>query len=179
MRNKKENVWDFGRAAIAVLVSVLLMSATAAAQQTVIFVRHAERADGGAGGTAAMTGTPADPSLSDAGAARAARLAAMLADAGVKGIYTSEFKRTQETARPLASKLGLALEVVPSKDPSGLAAKIKAAHARDAVLIVGHSNTIPDLVRAFGGPEIKIADNEYSGIYILTPSTGALTLIRY
>jgi broad specificity phosphatase PhoE len=160
-------------------IVTLLMSATAAAQQTVIFVRHAERADGGAGGTNAMTGTPADPSLSEAGVTRAARLAAMLADAGVKGIYTSEFKRTQETARPLASKLGLTLEIVPSRDAAGLAAKIKATHARDTVLIVGHSNTIPELVRAFGGPGIKIADDEYSGIYILTPSTGALTLIRY
>ena len=150
----------------------------AAAQQTVIFVRHAERADGGAGGTS-MTGAPADPSLSDSGAARAARLATILADAGVKGIYTSEFKRTQETAKPLATKLGIVIEAVPSKDAAGLAAKIKAAHPRDSVLIVGHSNTIPVLVRAFGGPEIKIADDEYSGIYILTPATGAVTLIRY
>jgi len=164
--------------AIATAIVAVLMTATVAAQQTVIFVRHAERADGGAGG-AAMTGAPADPSLSDAGAARAARLATMLADAGVKGIYTSEYKRTQETAKPIASKLGLAIQVVPSKDAAGLAAKIKAAHARDTVLIIGHSNTIPELVRAFGGPEIKIADDEYSGIYILTPSTGTLTLIRY
>ena len=165
--------------AIVTAIVAVLMSATLAAQQTVIFVRHAERADGGAGSPNAMTGAPADPSLSDAGAARAARLATMLADAGVKGIYTSEFKRTQETAKPLASKLGLAIEVVPSRDAAGLAAKIKAAHARDTVLIIGHSNTIPDLVRAFGGPAFKIADDEYSGIYILTPSTGTLTLIRY
>jgi broad specificity phosphatase PhoE len=159
-------------------IVAVLMSVTAAAQQTVIFVRHAERADGGAG-TPSMTGAPADPLLSAAGEARAAKLATMLADAGIKGIYTSEFKRTQDTAKPLASKLGLAIEVVPSKDASGLAAKIKAAHPRDSVLIIGHSNTIPELIRAFGGPEIKIADDEYSGIYILTPSTGALTLIRY
>jgi broad specificity phosphatase PhoE len=155
------------------------MSVPASAQQTVIFVRHAERADGGAGAPDAMTGAPADPTLSDAGAARAARLAAMLADAGVKGIYTSEFKRTQETAKPLASKLGVAIEVVPSKEAAALVAKIKAAHPRDTVLIIGHSNTIPDVIRAFGGPAIKIADDEYSGIYILTPSTGTLTLIRY
>jgi broad specificity phosphatase PhoE len=165
------------RVCVGAIVAVL-MSAMVAAQQTVIFVRHAERADGGAG-AAPMTGAPADPSLSDAGVARAARLATMLADAGVKGIYTSEFKRTQETARPLASKLGLTIQVVPSKDAAGLAAKIKAAHARDTVLIIGHSNTIPQLIRAFGGPEIKIADDEYSGIYILTPSTGTLTLIRF
>ena len=165
-------------AACAGVILAVLISTTAAAQQTVIFVRHAERADGGAG-TPSMTGAPADPLLSAAGEARAAKLATMLADAGIKGIYTSEFKRTQDTAKPLAAKLGLAIEVVPSKDAAGLAAKIKAAHARDSVLIIGHSNTIPELIRAFGGPEVKIADEEYSGVYILTPSTGTLTLIRY
>ena len=159
-------------------IVAVLMSATAAAQQTVILVRHAERADGGAG-TPSMSGAPADPLLSAAGEARAAKLATMLADAGIKGIYTSEFKRTQDTAKPLALKLGLAIEVVPSKDAAGLAARIKASHPRDSVLIIGHSNTIPELIRAFGGPEIRIADDEYSGIYILTPATGTLTLIRY
>jgi broad specificity phosphatase PhoE len=165
--------------AIAVVL-VVLVPATAAAQQTVIFVRHAERADGGAGAqTGAMSGAPADPSLSVAGEARAARLATMLADAGIKAIFTTEFKRTQETAKPLALKLGTSIQVVPSKDTATLVSKIKAAHGRDAVLIIGHSNTIPDLIRAFGGPEVKIADDDYSGIYLLSPATGALTVIRY
>jgi broad specificity phosphatase PhoE len=168
--------------ALAAIV-VLAIAAPAAAQHTVILVRHAERADGGAGTpggrTGSMTGAPADPLLSAAGEARATRLAAMLLDAGIKGIFTSEFRRTQDTARPLAAKLGLQIQVVTAKDATGLAAKIKAAHARDTVLIVGHSNTVPELIKVFGGPEVKIADDDYTGIYVLTPSTGALTLIRY
>jgi broad specificity phosphatase PhoE len=165
---------------VVALVVAVLVPATVAAQQTVIFVRHAERADGGAGAqTGAMSAAPADPLLSAAGEARAAKLATVLADAGVKGIFTSEFKRTQDTAKPLAAKLGLQTQVVASKDATGLVAKIKAAHARDTVLIVGHSNTVPSLIKAFGGPEVKIADDEYSGIYVLTPATGTLTLIRY
>ena len=52
----------------------------------------------------AMTSTPADPLLSSAGEARAARLATMLAEAGVKAIYASEFRRTQDTGKPLAAK---------------------------------------------------------------------------
>jgi hypothetical protein len=47
------------------------------------------------------------------------------------------------------------------------------------VLIVGHSNTIPEAIKAFGGPGVKIADDEYSAIYVLSPATGAITLIRY
>lgn len=165
---------------ICALLLFLAAAAPAAAQQTVIFVRHAERADGGASmQPAAPNSPPADPSLSAAGVARAARLATMLADAGIKGIYTSEFKRTKETAAPLASKLGLQAEVVASKDYAALVARIKGAHARDTVLIVGHSNTIPEALKAFGGPALTIADDEYTGIYIFTPSTGAITVIRY
>ena len=163
---------------IHALLLLLAIAAPAAAQQTVIFVRHAERADGGAGAMAPGS-PPADPSLSAAGEARAARLAVMLADAGIKGIYTSEFKRTKETAQPLAAKLGLQIQAVTSKDAAGLVAKIKAEHARATVLVIGHSNTIPEVIKAFGGPDLKIADDEYTGIFILTPSTGALTIIRY
>lgn len=164
----------------AVLVVVLAAFATpVAAQQTVILVRHAERADGGKGVADPMTGTPPDPSLSAAGEARAMKLASMLADAGVRAIVTSEYKRTRETAQPLATKLGLQIQALPSKDSAAIVAKMKAAHARDTVLIVGHSNTIPEIVKAFGGPELKIADDEYSGIYILSPATGILTVIRY
>ena len=163
-----------------VLIGAVLTSATVAAQQTMIFVRHAERADGGAGAqTGAMSNAPADPSLSAAGEARAARLATILVDAGIKAIFTTEFKRTQETAKLLASKLGISIQVVPSKDTATLVSKIKAAHSRDTVLVIGHSNTIPDLIRAFGGPEVKIADDDYSGIYLLSPATGALTVIRF
>ena len=73
----------------------------------VIVVRHAERADGGAGASTGMTGAPADPLLSAAGEARATKLATMLADSGVKAIFTTEFRRTQDTGKPLAAKLGL------------------------------------------------------------------------
>jgi broad specificity phosphatase PhoE len=160
-------------------VAITLLPAIAAAQQTVIFVRHAERADGGAGVADPMTGAPADPSLSAGGAARAAKLALVLADAGVKAIYTTEFKRTRETAQPLALKLGLMPETVTSKDTATLLSKARADHSRDTILVIGHSNTIPDLVRVFGGPALKIGDDEYTGIYILTPATGTLTTLRY
>lgn len=163
--------------AIAVLLAALLVPAVASAQQTIIFVRHAERADGGAG--VAMGAAPADPPLSAAGEARAARLAAMLADAGIKAIITTEFRRTQDTGKPLAAKLGLKVDVVPAKDTAGLVALAKRDHASDVILVIGHSNTLPDLVKAFGGRAITMRDDEYDAMYVLTPATGALTLIRY
>ena len=75
----------------------------AAAQHTVFLVRHAERADTTPG---AARRWPTDPDLSDAGRARAESLAAALKDAKITAIYTTEFKRTQQTAAPLAKALG-------------------------------------------------------------------------
>lgn len=158
----------------ALSVGVLLPTA-ASAQKLVIVVRHAERADAGSG-TPTMA---ADPSLSSEGQARAARLAAMLADAGISAIFATEYKRTQETAKPLATKLGLSVQTTASGDPGALVAKLKGAHASDVVLVVGHSNTVPDVLKAFGGPAVTIADNEYDNLFIIVPATGAMTRIRF
>ena len=158
---------------------IALAPAVASAQSMVLFVRHAERADGGPGANTGMTGAPADPLLSAAGEARAQKLAAALADAGVKGIYVTEFRRTQDTAKPLAAKLGITMKTVTSRNAADLVKQVKAEHAADVVLVVGHSNTSPPAIKAFGGPDVKMADDEYNAIYELSPATGAMTLIRY
>lgn len=163
---------------VSVLLAALSLPSVAWAQQTIIFVRHAERADGGAG-VNAMTATPADPPLSAAGEARAQKLATMLADAGIEAIFATEFKRAQDTGKPLAARLGLTVQAVAAKDPAALVAKLKGEHSKDTVLIIGHSNTLPDLIKAFGGRAITIREDEYDAMYVLTPATGALTLIRY
>jgi len=156
----------------------MTLPAVASAQQMVIFVRHAERADGGpAAGT--MTGAPADPLLSPAGQARATRLAAMLADSGIRAIFATEFHRTQDTGKPLAAKLGIEVQSIPANDATGLVAKVRASNPKDVVLIIGHSNTVPAAIKALGGPTITMRDDEYDAIYVLNPVTGACTLVRY
>ncbi|HVQ42224.1 MAG TPA: histidine phosphatase family protein [Vicinamibacterales bacterium] len=161
------------------LALLVFVPGIAEAQSMVILVRHAERADGGPSAGTGMTGAPADPLLSAAGKARADKLATMLAESGVKAIYTSEFHRTQDTGKPLAAKLGLTVTPVASSDVNVLVKKVKAEHPKDVVLIVGHSNTVPAAIKAFGGPDVKMADDEYTAIYIVSPATGAMTLIRY
>ena len=94
----------------AALWSLVLLPSAATAQRLVIVVRHAERADAG------MAAQETDPALSAAGLARAARLSAVLADADVKAIYVTQFRRTQDTARPLAAKLHLAIEQTPASN---------------------------------------------------------------
>jgi phosphohistidine phosphatase SixA len=103
----------------------------------------------------------------------------MLADSGVKAIYATEFKRTQETARPLAARLGLTVQTVPARETDALAAKLKSAHSQDVVLVVGHSNTVPAILAALGSPKVTLADTEYDALYILSPSTTTLTLLRF
>ena len=170
-----------GRAAMSsiVLLAALAAPAIASAQQMVILVRHAERADGGAGASTGMSNAPADPALSAAGEERAARLATMLADARIKAIFASEFRRTRDTGAPLAAKLKIPVQSVSAKDTAGLVARLKKEHASDVVLVIGHSNTIPDVIKALGGPAVTMADDEYSAIYVLVPATGAVTLIRF
>jgi broad specificity phosphatase PhoE len=165
------------RLAAGVLAALwLVIPAAAQAQRLVFVVRHAERADAGSG-TAATMG--ADPLLSAPGEARAAKLASMLADSGIKAIFSTEYKRTQDTAKPLAAKLGLTVQSLPAADTGGLVAKIKGGHAGDVVLVVGHSNTVPAILKAFGGPEVTIGDNEYDNLFIIVPATGAMTRIRF
>jgi broad specificity phosphatase PhoE len=161
-----------------VLLALCLAPAVAHAQKLVILVRHAERADGGAP-PPGMTKTPADPLLSAAGEVRAQKLAAMLADAGVTAMYTTEFRRTQDTAKPLAAKLGVTAAIVPADDLAGLIAKIKGAKPADVVMVVGHSNTLPGVIKQLGGPAVTIGDNEYDNLFIVVPQTGAMTRIRY
>ena len=101
-------------------------AASATAQPPVIFlVRHAERA--------AISGhVPSDTGLSAAGRKRAEALARELKDAQITAIYTTEYKRTRETAAPLAQSLGIRPEVIPGDDLRALIAKLKASSGKCA-----------------------------------------------
>ena len=114
------------------LLSVLV--ATATAQSTIFIVRHAEKAD-----------STKDSDLSEAGRARAEALAKMLKDKNITAIYATEFKRTQQTAAPLAKALGVTPTVLPAKDNSALISKLRASPGN--ALVVGHGDTIPNLIK--------------------------------
>jgi broad specificity phosphatase PhoE len=145
------------------LVLLLCGAIHAAAQPAVFIVRHAERADT-AGGAPATMG--ADPDLSDAGRARAQSLGDALKDAGITAIFTTEFKRTQQTAAPLARALGLTVVIISSKDAAGLAAKVRARTGN--VLVVGHSNTVPDLVKTLGiSTPVTIDESVFDNLFIV------------
>ena len=134
--------------------------ATATAQPPVIFlVRHAERA--------AISGhVPSDTGLSREGQTRAEDLAQALKDAQITAIYTSEFKRTKETAAPLARSLGIRPEVIQGDDFRTLLSKLKAA--RGNVLVVGHSNTLPQIINALGiSTRVTVAESDYDNLFVV------------
>lgn len=142
------------RVAAFLLLSCLVACATRA-QSTVFIVRHAEKIDS----------TP-DAELSAAGKARAASLAQMLKDTGVARIYATDFKRTQQTAAPLAKMLGLAVTTVSAKDNTALVSELRDLKSK--ALVVGHSNTLPDLIKALGIEEpIAIADGDYDNLFVV------------
>jgi phosphohistidine phosphatase SixA len=145
--------------AIAVLLTAVLH---ASAQQAVIVVRHAEKAD-----------QTADTPLSVKGRARAKALADLLRGAGVTHIITSEYLRTRDTAGPLASALGLTPEQVPARDLPALVARLKALDPASIVLVVGHSNTIPPMLTVLGWPNtLDLHEGDYDDVFVLAPHPG-------
>lgn len=142
------------RLALALLLFGSL--SVAAANPFVVIVRHAEKISTGGG----------DPELSPAGTARAERLGRMLKDAGITAIFTSEFKRTKQTAGPLAASLGIQPTVVTAKDAAGLVEKLRAVHGN--ALVVGHGNTIPELATALGVKELlSISEDDYDEVFVV------------
>jgi 2,3-bisphosphoglycerate-dependent phosphoglycerate mutase len=137
---------------------IFVLIATAAdAVPVIVVVRHAEKAS--AGGN--------DPELSVAGQKRAETLARILKDSQITAVFVTEFKRTQETAAPTAKETHITPTVVPSKDISELVAKLRALNGN--ALVVGHGNTIPDLMKALGmTTPVTIPEDDYTEIFLVS-----------
>jgi len=145
------------------------------ATTTVIFVRHAEKAS-----------IPADdPGLSLAGQQRVAELTRQLVDAdvvaGVDAVYSTSFRRTEETVRPIADALGLPVNSYDAADTEAIMEHIVREHKGKIILVAGHSNTVPVLIGNMGASKKvpEIAENEYDNIYIVSiPWFGKTKTIR-
>lgn len=143
--------------------------AAAASFGIAFMVRHAEKV---------LDGSP-DPDLSAAGHARAQRLAAMLGEAGISAIYSTPYRRTQQTAAPLAQLLGIDIQTYEARDSSFLA-RVRALHEGEHILIVGHSNTIPALANEMTGTDThpELDEAEYDKIFMATTSGDTATVLK-
>jgi broad specificity phosphatase PhoE len=164
--------WPLQFAVAAIALWLLVAPTVATAQGALFLVRHAERAD-----------TTEDSPLSAAGHARAARLALILRDAGITRIYTTSRRRTVQTAAPLAAALNLTPSELPAADLDALITGLRTATPDDRVLVVGHSNTLPEILQRLGlTAPVTIADAEYDNLFIAIPREGSpplLVQLRY
>lgn len=160
---------------IALLMPVAAFSHRAVAQEefkpvTVFLVRHAEREEE----------PRQDPPLTKNGVARSHTLARLLSSAGIKAIFTSQFNRTKQTGEPLAAKLGLTvtpftLKLSPS-NPRQIAEESTAEvtnkilqHGGQSVLVVGHSNSVPDVIKMLGGDVVPTIDErKHDDLFVVT-----------
>ncbi len=162
-----------------------------AGSTTVVVVRHAEKAvDGGTdngmrGGADEGTHGGTDPPLAPAGVARAALLSRMFGDAPgparIDAIYVSPALRNRMTAAPLAARLGLTPIVSEDSDARSLARRVLREHSGARVLVVGHSDTVPEIVEALSGVRDlpPIGDDDYGTMYIVTvPRIGRANVLR-
>ena len=154
---------------LPLLIGGLLASRAASAQRAVIVVRHAEKI------------SDEDQRLSEAGVARSKRLAEMLKVSGIAVIYATNTERAIWTARPLADALKLKVEIYDTGggadhpvDSTAFAETLRKGHANDAVLVIGHSNTIPDLLKKLGcAGEVTIGASQYDDLFVVVPKGNA------
>ena len=160
--------------AFCLCVNLLTSPALQAAQDgqgfTVVLVRHAEKES-----------SEEDPALSSTGQQRAQKLASLLQDAGIEQIWSSDYRRTRDTAAPLSTLLGIEVLLYDPRNLPGLVDRLR----RDGhnALVVGHSNTTPELASLLGGETHGTIDEktEYDRLYLLNISkaTTTTTLLRY
>ena len=143
-------------ARLLLLLSLLTPALALADPAFIYLVRHGEKEAG------------KDPALTAQGQQRARNIAALLRQAGIHAVFSSQTLRTMQTAQPMAQAAGVAVQAYDAASPQTLVARVKAIDG-GAVLVVGHSDTLSELVRRFGGePGADIGDMEYQRVYQLS-----------
>jgi broad specificity phosphatase PhoE len=132
-----------------------------------ILIRHAD---------IALPPAESDPPLNAIGLSRAEKLSHVLGDVGLGAIYVTGARRTQQTARPIAEKAQVPPQVIDSVDM--VVAALLGLPASSTALVVGHANTVPEIITRLGGLQIApIGPTEFDNLYLLV--SGQLTHLRY
>jgi len=127
---------------------------------TVILVRHAEKN--------IEPGNP-DPDLAPAGLERAQEIARMFGDSGVNAIYATQFKRTQQTVKPLSDRAHVAVSLLDANQTDELVKRIQTNHRGQTIFVAGHNNSVPAIVSALSGDTYPvIPESEYDNLFIVT-----------
>ncbi len=156
---------------LCLLVMPVLMAFSTQAQTTVWIVRHAEKD--------VKNPSDADPALSLDGQDRAKDLATLLLPKRVLAVYSTSFKRARQTAEPTAYGHGVTVQTYDPADPAALAASVLRQHKGGSVVIVGHSNTVLELVEAFGikRPIPALSEDDYDYVFTVTVQANSIQLL--
>jgi broad specificity phosphatase PhoE len=150
---------------LAILVAIVFGAVPASAAETIYVVRHLQKAAGD------------NPPLTPEGTAGAQRIADILAAKGVTAVFATPTRRAEETATPLAKRLGINVTLYDPKSPDALVKTL--ASVKGAALIVGHSNTVPDLVAAFGGAKpAEISEQDYGTIFVVSSGASVVREVK-
>ena len=126
----------------------------------VILVRHAEKK---------IEPQNPDPDLTPEGVARAQEIARMFGGAGINAIYATQYKRTQQTVKPLSDRIGVPVTLVNSKQTDELVNRIQTDHRGQTVFVAAHSDSVPAIVSVLSNEKFSdIPDNEYDNLFIVT-----------
>jgi len=127
---------------------------------TVIAVRHAEKK---------IEPNNPDPDLTPEGEARAQEIARMFGGTGINAIYATQFKRTQETVKPLADQTGVTPTILQANQTDELAKQISTSRRGQTIFVAGHNNTVPALISTLSGDSFPvIPESEYDNLFIVT-----------
>lgn len=163
-------LWLMALSGLAV-VGVLGWVVATASTTTVVVMRHAETQP---------DGSP-DAALSAAGLARAERLAQALGGRrnGVQAIYATASRRTQETAAPLAARLGLTVEIVDAGRTEAWLPRLLRQHRAERVLVIGDSSTVPGIVERLSGMRVEPGgEGAYGELHVVSvPRFGRATVL--
>ncbi len=152
----------------AVLLSWIAVG-PALADTTVYLVRHAEKAVGGR-----------DPDLNAAGIQRAGALANVLRSAGIDACFATQFRRTKHTVAPTAKAVGVEVDVAQAGKEKGLIEQIKSTRNGQQVLVAGHSNTVPLMLKELGvASPPKLSEKDYDDLFIVVIGDDGLVAYQH
>jgi 2,3-bisphosphoglycerate-dependent phosphoglycerate mutase len=157
---------------LIVLLAVLSVSCKTTSYY---IVRHAEKQTATTASTTTMT---SDVPLSEGGKQRAQALKDLLAKEKIKYVFSTNYIRTKSTAQPLADDIHVPIEIYDPKDPQFIS-KLKALNGN--TLIIGHSNTVDDVVNELTGrKEIQgdLQDSEYGDLFVVKKKGRRITFER-
>lgn len=132
--------------------------------KTIYLVRHFEKEQLGMSAP-----NKKDPQLTEVGQKRALSLASYLKDKNITQVFSTKYQRTMQTAKPTAALFNVDVTQYNPSELSAFAERLLGTSSAQAgnILIVGHSNTTPELLQLLGGPLLTLSESDYGDLFVL------------